>query len=203
MDWTIAPANSESAGFTRQCGRMRLRTNTRPDIANKDNPITIAGPETTSGSSKIGLNMLRLSRARFGSFRQIRIDHSRGFRHRAGPSRWRYLRAFDFVVDAGKFPCVQPNAAALRTLIDLDFFSLGEPLALEHLLCAAGTHPWPGEIELSARRLPDRMERSCGAGVHALKFRRIEPDPAAATVTDVESHSAGGLFAKRTLTRWT
>src|SRR4051794_13445465 len=77
---------------------------------------------------------------------------------------------------------------------------MGEPLAIQPLFGATRTQPRPREIGGGNWSLPDCVQRSGRAGVHALHFRRVEPDAAAAAIANIECHAAGALFAQRLFT---
>jgi hypothetical protein len=100
-------------------------------------------------------------------------------------------------VDAREFPGVQPETAALLTLIYLHLFHLGKPAAVENLVLAARTNTRFRRRGGPVRGLPNCVQRGGGATVHASQFVGIEPDAATAAVTHIEGHASRAFFAQR------
>src|SRR5262245_44088592 len=129
---------------------------------------------------------------------RLRADQGRGLGHRGGPARRSHLRALYLLVNAGKLARIQPDAAALGTLVYLDLLRIGEPLPVENLFGAARTNPGFSQLHAANRNLPDGVERGGGAGAHSLQFRRVKPNAATAAQADIQGHVARALFAERT-----
>ena len=99
-----------------------------------------------------------------------------------------------FFVDAGELTFVEPDAAAFGTLVDSDLFGFGEPFAVEDLVRAARAKARLAERDYYIGIMPYRVQGVSGLSIDALKFAGVEPDTAAAAVTNIDRHTAGAFF---------
>src|SRR4029078_8110296 len=118
---------------------------------------------------------------------------------RERPGRRADFAALHFFVDARELAVVEPDAVALRALIDFDFLGVGEPFAVEHRARATRTRARTLGRAVEARALPDGVQRCRSAGAHALQLLAVEPDAAATAVAHVENDVPRALFAQRLL----
>ena len=108
--------------------------------------------------------------------------------------------------DLSQFAGVEPVAAAIGTFIHFDPAFGAKEMAFEFDACAAWALAFAAKIHLHPRVLPDVEEALSGSFfflIHALELERVEPDPAAAPLTNVHYETADLGLSQFVETSWT
>lgn len=117
-----------------------------------------------------------------------------------------FLFALMFLADQRQFASVQPIASAIWTLVHFDFSAGAEEMAHHRDVVAFRTLPLFRIIDLDRFVLGNVPQELGGIFLRFIKFLQfeiIEPDAAAPTITNIDSHLTGLHRGDVIFTNWT